>query len=158
MPIYMKFEGIDGDVTATGHVKWIELNSMQWGVGRGIASATGQAAEREASAPSISEVTITKMMDKTTPLLFTESLIGDGKKVEIHLVKTGKDKLDVFMEYVLTDTMISGYSVSSGGDTPSESLSLNFTKVELKYHPHDNKGKAGSPIPAGYDIGKGAKI
>jgi type VI secretion system secreted protein Hcp len=28
--------------------------------------------------------------------------------------------------------MISGYSVSSGGDRPMESLSLNFTKIELK--------------------------
>ena len=158
MPIYMKFEGIEGDVTAEGHKKWIDLNSMQWGVGRGISSPTGQAAEREASAPSISEVTITKMMDKTTPLLFTQSLIGDGKKVEIHLVKTYKDKLETYMEYVLTDTMISGYSVSSGGDAPSESLSLNFTKVEMKYHPHDSKGVAGSPIPAGYDIGAGKKI
>ena len=158
MPIYMKFEGIEGDVTAEGHKKWIDLNSMQWGVGRGISSPTGQAAEREASAPSISEVTITKMMDKTTPLLFTQSLIGDGKKVEIHLVKTSKDKLETYMEYVLTDTMISGYSVSSGGDAPSESLSLNFTKVEMKYHPHDSKGVAGSPIPAGYDVGAGKKI
>ncbi len=35
MPIYLKYDGIDGDVTAEGHEKWIELNSFQWGVGRG---------------------------------------------------------------------------------------------------------------------------
>lgn len=55
--------------------------------------------------------------------------------------------------------MISGYSVSSGGDTPSESLSLNFTKVEMRDHRHDNKGAAGSPIPgSAYGIGAGKKI
>lgn len=97
-PIYMKFQGIDGDVTAEGHKKWIDLGSLQWGVGRGSVRRPAQAAERESSAPSISEVTVTKMMDKTTPLLFTEALIGDGKKVEIHLVKTSKDKLETFME------------------------------------------------------------
>ena len=31
--------------------------------------------------------------------------------------------------------MFSGYSVNSGGDRPSESLSLNFTAIECKGDP-----------------------
>jgi type VI secretion system secreted protein Hcp len=38
-----------------------------------------------------------------------------------------------FQKYVLTNTLISGYSLSSGGDRPSESISLNFTKVDSEY-------------------------
>ncbi len=41
MPIYMKFSSIAGDVTEAGHAGWIELNSFQWGVGRGVSSHTG---------------------------------------------------------------------------------------------------------------------
>jgi type VI secretion system secreted protein Hcp len=48
--------------------------------------------------------------------------------------------------------MISSYSASSGGDRPSESFSLNFTKIEYKYTPFDDKHKAGTPMPVTYDV------
>ena len=28
-PIYMKYDGVDGSVSAAGHEKWIELTSVQ---------------------------------------------------------------------------------------------------------------------------------
>ena len=34
-----------------------------------------------------------------------------------------------YLQVDLKEVLISGYSVSSGGDTPSESLSLNFSNV-----------------------------
>jgi type VI secretion system secreted protein Hcp len=51
--------------------------------------------------------------------------------------------------------MVSGYSVSSSGDTPEESLSLNFTKIEMKYIPSGEANDAGSPVIASYDATTG---
>jgi type VI secretion system secreted protein Hcp len=152
MPIYMKIDGISGDVTAAGHENWIHCNSLQWGVGRGIGAPTGSAKERESSEPSISEVVVTKEMDASSPYLFLESCIGKGKKVNLHICKTGTDQLVNYYEMELENTMISGYSVSSGGDNPTESVSLNFTKVETKYTPVTADGGVGDPIPAAYDL------
>ena len=56
MAIYMQIDGIKGNVEAEGHADWIECLSMQWGVGRGIQAKTGSSKDREASAPSISEL------------------------------------------------------------------------------------------------------
>ncbi len=158
MAIYMNIEGIKGKVTAKGHEDWIDISSLQWGVGRAISSSIGSSADREASKPSISEVSVTKMMDISSPLIFTEACIGKGKVVKINLCTTGSDQIQTYMEYTLEDCMISGYSVSSGGDRPSESISLSFTKMEMKFIPYDDSGKASSPIPAGYDLMKGTKI
>ncbi len=157
MPIYMKYDGIDGDTTAQGHEKWIELNSFQWGVGRGISSPVGASADRESSAPSISEITVTKLQDIATTKLLDEALQGEGKNVQIDFVKTDGKKLETYMTYKLEDTMVSGYSISSGGDRPMESLSLNFTKIEFKGTQMDkaNKGAASSSVI--YDLAK-AKI
>lgn len=152
MPIYMKYEGIDGDVTESGHEKWIELNSFQWGVGRGISSPTGASADRESSAPSISEIVVTKTSDKSTPKLMSEAVQGEGKTVEIHFVKTEKGKLTTYQTYKLTNTMISSYSQSSGGDHPSESLSLNFTKVEWSQTGLKADGSPGTPERGSYDL------
>ncbi len=155
MPIYMNYDSlaIKGDVTAAEHEGWVELNSFQWGVGRGISSPTGAAADRESSAPSVSEVTCTKEQDKATVKLLNEALQGEGKTVIIDFVKTDKGKLEKFLTFTLTNTMISGYSMSSGGERPSESLSLNFTKVEMKVTPLGAAGETESPETVTYDLG-----
>jgi type VI secretion system Hcp family effector len=44
-----------------------------------------------------------------------------------------EDRFEPYMKYILEDLLVSGYSVSSGGDRPTESLSLNFTKIEFEY-------------------------
>jgi hypothetical protein len=41
MPIYLNDNNIEGDVTAQGHMKWIEVNSFNWGSSRAISSPTG---------------------------------------------------------------------------------------------------------------------
>jgi type VI secretion system secreted protein Hcp len=152
MPIYMQYDGVPGDVTAEGHEKWIELNSCQWGVGRGISSPTGASADRESSAPSVSEITVTKATDASSVKMLNEAYQGEGKKVQIDFCKTDKGKLEVYLTITLTNTMISGYSLSSGGDRPTESLSLNFTKVEFKNTGMGAAGDTGSPEPITYDL------
>ena len=152
MAIYLKYDGIDGDATHEDHKKWLTVESLQWGVGRAIATPVGSAKNREASEPSVAEVTIAKAMDASSVYLFQEACTGQaGKKVEIHLVSTGSPGA-TYLEYVLTDSLVSGYSVSSGGDRPMESVSINFTKVEMKYIPLEANNEAGSPITKGYDL------
>jgi type VI secretion system secreted protein Hcp len=148
---------IKGDSTAEGFIEWIELSSFQFGVGRGISSPTGGSADRESSAPSLSEITITKAQDSSTGPLVTDALQGEGVTVIIDFVKTSAGKLEKYMRYTLTNTMISGWSTSSGGDRPTESLSLNFTKIEIDPTTIDAAGKSSNAKPVTYDIGK-AKI
>ncbi len=152
MPIYMKYDTLQGDATAEGHEKWIELNSCQWGVGRGISSPTGGSADRESSAPSVSEIVVTKATDVSSTKILNEAYQGEGKTVQIDFCKTDKGKLEVYLTLNLTNTMISGYSVSSGGDRPSESCSLNFTKVEFKNVNMGAAGDTGSPDSITYDL------
>jgi type VI secretion system secreted protein Hcp len=130
-PIYMKYGTIKGDVVAQGYEQQIELTSLQWGVGRAIA-VSGANADREATVPRVSEITITKPTDSASVSLLKEALGGTGQQVIISFVKTDKGNLTTYLQFTLENTLISGFSISSGGDRPSESLTLNFTKVEFK--------------------------
>lgn len=158
MAIYMKFDGIEGNVTAKGHEKWIELESIQFGVGRSITFKTGNSSDREATAPQVGEVTVSKSMDPASPKLFAEGCYGKSKKVEIHLCKTDQGQLQTYMEYVLENVLVSGYSLSSTGERPNETLSLNFTKVEMKFVPWKDDHTKAAPITAGYDTALGQKV
>ena len=123
MAIYLHVDGLEGDVTAAGHEGWIECHSMDFGVGRSISTPTGSSQERESSAPSLSDVTIVKNMDKCTPKLFEQACVGTSKLVKIDLVQTG-EQLDTYMAYELENSLISSYSVSTGGDSrPMENRS-----------------------------------
>lgn len=160
MPIFMEIEGIEGNVTMEGYEAQIELHSFNWGVGRGISMITGRTANREVSSPSISEVTVSKSMDKATPLILQESVIGTkGKKVILHLVRTGGDTEEEYMTYTLHNALISSYSVGGSGDgEATETLSLSFTAVEAAYSEAGQDNVKGGQGRFGYSIEKGKKL
>ena len=152
MAIYVQIQGIDGDATHSKHEKWLDIDSMQWGVGRAIMTPTGSAANREASEPSVSEVTLTKSMDSSSAQLLQEVCTGhETKLVKIDLVTTGNPG-DTYLKYELHNCLVSGYSVSTGGDRPAESVSLNFTKIKMLYIKYNDKHEVQGQFPAQYDL------
>jgi type VI secretion system secreted protein Hcp len=155
MAIFLKYGTIDGETTQKTHEKWIEVNSFQFGVGRGISSGVGGGSKREASAPSVSEITLTKTFDISSPLLLKEAVGGKAVTAKIEMTQTDNSGKHVsFQKYILTETLISGYSVSSGGDRPSESISLNFTKFDSEYLNIDSKFASKTTGHVIYDIAK----
>lgn len=155
MAIFMKYGDIKGETTQTTHKEWIEVSSFQWGVGRGISSGVGGGSKRESSAPSVSEIVVTKTFDIASPLLLKEAIGGKAVVCKIELTQTDNSGKHVsFQKYILSDTLISGYSVSSGGDRPSESVSLNFAKFDSEYLNIDDKFAAKTTGHIVYDISK----
>lgn len=154
MAIYIEYEGIKGNTTADGYKDHITVSSLQFGVGRGISMEAGNLANREASRPSISEVTFTKAADMSTASIFKEAVTGSaGKKVVIKFVQTGADKLVEYMTYTLENCLVSGYSVSADADgDPVESVSLSFSKIMVNYSDYDKSNKSATPQRVGYDL------
>lgn len=134
MPIYMNWGNslppkIKGDVTDSGHGGWIELSSVQVGAGRTVTASTGKS-DRSTSKPTISEIVVTKYMDSSSNYLYRESMHGQATKVLLDLAKMDGGMPDIYLQLMLTNVLISSYSMSSGGDSRMESLTLNFTKLE----------------------------
>lgn len=140
--ILLKFETvIKGESTVANHTDWITVDSVQMGVGRSISSVAG-GGDRETSNPSFSEVTCTKSTDIASAELFMQAICGmDLGKAELHFIQTGgtSAKGQVYLTLELSEAIVSSYSMSSGGDRPTESFSLNFTKISYKYDKFDGK-------------------
>lgn len=153
MAIYLKYDALEGNVKVKTFENWIELHSFQWGVGRAIGSGAGTSGVRESSAASVSEVTVTKQLDKASHSLLEAALWGEPVKAEIAFTRTDKGDEVEFLRYELETTLTSGYSISSGGERPQESLSFNFTKVTMHnaVAKADNKGVSAKTI---YDLEK----
>lgn len=90
---------------------------------------------------------ILRTYDKASPQLAKACATGQHiKSAKLFVRKAGKEQHEYYV-VELKDVVISGYSISSGGDRPTESLSLNFTKVEYKSASKEDKA-----LVAGWDL------
>jgi type VI secretion system secreted protein Hcp len=145
--------GAEADALDAADKNWIELYSFQLGVGRSISSPVGGVNDREATAPSVSEIMVSKVTDCSTLKLLGEALEGEGKTVQIDFCRTNQGKLDVYLSYTLTNCMISGHSFASNGDDrPHENVSLSFTRIEYKNVAGGSANADGSPETVTYDL------
>ncbi len=154
MAIYMKFGTVKGDIDTPQYKDWIMVHSFQFGSGRGIGSATGSGSSRQGSHASVSEVTISKQLDPASLPMWRDGL--DGKlntTTEFSFTLADQDNSE-YLHVTLFDTGVSGWSISSGGDRPSESVSLNFAKVELKNTATDVGNTTKTPLATSYDLTK----
>jgi len=161
MSVFVKYEGIDGESSDSGHAGWMDVEAISWGVGRQINSNSSTQGDRESSNAVITDLQITRYMDSATPKIFIESCCGTGKEVKIHLTKTGKGSgADVFMEYTLKNALISNYTVAAHSqetNRPTETITISFVDVEVKYTPYDEDGNAQAAIAVGYDTATNTK-
>lgn len=161
MSIFMNYDGITGESSDSNHQGWMDIDELQWGVTRRITAASSTQNDRESATAEISDLVVSRHMDSATPSLFIESCCGNGKDVVIHLTKTGSGSgADVYMEYTLKNALISNYHVnatSQDSERPTESLTISFVDVEVKYTPYDEDGKAQAAIAVGYDTATNTK-
>ncbi|NIJ52945.1 type VI secretion system tube protein Hcp [Dyadobacter arcticus] len=123
------------------HADEVPLGSVQGGIGRGISAGSG----REASAPALSEYTLSKVYDKSSTAFLRLATYGPAslENYEIRFY-SGEGAGEVLVLRIeLAEVLISGYSIAGQpcptGNCPivSESLSLNFTKIRITDETND---------------------
>ena len=122
MAIYMKFPDTRGSVTAEGYQDMIELTSLQWGGNCALRIGPGQSGST-ATPVSMSEVSATKRLDRSSPLLFSH--FAERKLLPVvtfDFTKTTSGRVHTFLNFELHDVFISHYDLSSGGDAPNEKI------------------------------------
>jgi type VI secretion system secreted protein Hcp len=141
---FLKLEGIKGEATDKQHKGEIEISSFSWGVSNSssIGSATGGAG---AGKTTFQSFTITKVLDKTSPLLLQAAAAGKHyKEAELIFSRkaggTQRDFLYIKMESVLISSV---HTQGSGKDgVPQESVTFNFQKAEEIYLSGNGKPQA----------------
>ena len=151
MPIYLQYGSIQGDATQQDHTGWMDITSMHWSVSRNVNTTVGSAANREASEPNLSEVTLTKISDSSHAELYQAATTGNTPQTaQIDLVSTGQDG-KTYCSYILHDALLSGFSSGTSGDRPTETLTFNFVKKEVVYNKIGADGTQSGTSRAMYD-------
>lgn len=125
---------IKGDSQVEGHKDWITVDSCSFGVSRQF-NISGAGTSRDVSNPMFQDIGISKSTDVASADLFAQATWGKSLgDCTIKWIRTGEDKkVEVYLTVILSEAIVATYNLSSGGERPNESLSINFTKISYQY-------------------------
>src|ERR1043166_1287332 len=140
---FLKIDGIDGESADKAHEKWIEIDGFSWSANQPVSSASGTGA-RTAERVTISDVSITKIIDSSSPHLMLSCCNGKhfpNVKREICEASENKHR---YLLVEMEDVILASYTPSGfkGGDKVGESVGLNFGKIKWEYTPLGQIGRA----------------
>ncbi|RLC20194.1 MAG: Hcp1 family type VI secretion system effector [Deltaproteobacteria bacterium] len=152
---FLHIDGIKGESTDKDHKDQIEVLSFNWGVSQmasGTASSSGGGSTQRAD---FQDLSIVKELDSASPLLNKACWGGTHiGTVVLQLNRAAGDQRQKYMEYELTNVIISSVSIGGGGGgVPTESITFNYGKIKTVYTKQARKGGAsGGEVPAAWDL------
>ena len=154
--MFLKIEGVPGESTDDKHKEWIEVLSYSWGVSQPTNGAISSGGARSAERCDYQDFSIVKTLDKASPKLALFCSNGQHiTEVILVLCRAEGDKPQ-YMEYKMTDVIISSVSVAGSAATevlPVEEVTFAYTQIEWTYTEHDPvSGKAKGDVKAHWNL------
>ncbi len=148
--------GIKGESVIDGHEDEIDILAWSWGMVQSgtTHTATGGGGGKVA----VSDMNLTKYVDKSTPDLLKACTSGEHIDEGTLVVrKAGGAKPIDYLTIKMKKIIVSSYN--TGGqegdrDRVQESLSFNFAWFEVEYQAQDDKGGKKGSSKAGWDVAK----
>jgi len=129
--IFLKLDSIEGESRVKGFEKQIEIMSFSHNVAMQVTNDVSNS-ERTSGRAHVGEMSLTKFVDWSTPVL--NEYCCSGKMIKegvLTLCRNDNGNMLPFIVYTLSNVVISHLSVSGGsGGKPVETMSLNFTKIK----------------------------
>lgn len=128
---FLKLDGIPGESVDSRHRGEIDVESFNHGATQMRPSGAGMGVS--AGRANVADLVITKRFDAASPKLFLACCKGNHLK-EAVLVgrKPGRSPVE-FLKVTLQDVVVTSYRIMSGGDVPTEEVSLSFARVDYTY-------------------------
>ena len=107
MALYMKYGKLEGEVTETKHDKWIAIDSASFGSSRSTSVEVGSGQEkRHRDQPIISDLQISRTYDKSSPLLFNESVDLWAELWPSRAMQLGEGAKDIVLTMLLPTVLM----------------------------------------------------
>lgn len=153
---FLEIPGVDGESTEAGHEGEIGVLSWSWGMSSPVDRTSGGATRAQ-----FNDLVITKRLDKSSPLLMAYCAEGKhltGADIVLTARRAGQDPQDYF-KIIMTDVVVSAYqSGASSGDTPMDTVALNFATVKFSYAPQKPDGSLDTAIEEGWNVVENRKL
>src|ERR1700692_1158959 len=128
---------------STSKTGFIDVLSFSWGVSQtAVYGAGASGKEAKAGRADFTNLSIMKVLDKTTPLLADHCASGNilAKGYTLYDKPVG-DKQDDYFRIYVKDALITSVQLSGSNENPTESVSFAFQGVEVGYKAKKKEGR-----------------
>jgi type VI secretion system secreted protein Hcp len=151
--MFIKLDGAPGESKDKGHANEIDVVSWSWGMAQSGSRHLGGGGG--SGKVDVSDLSIIKYVDSATPNLML--FCCNGKHISSALLtirKAGGDNQLEYLKIKMTDCLVTAVSggANASDDRQTESVTLNFAKVEVDYTPQKPDGTADSVKHMGWSI------
>lgn len=160
--IVLEIPSISGECQLDGYANKITVLSYNHGLTQPMTmDPTNQA--RTVGRLNCQDISLTKIMDAATADIINAMCTAKNLATcKIYILKSVGDTAlgqKLVMTYEMEETMISSYSVGGGGGgEPTETITLNFTKLTWTYQPQLTTGAASGNKTTNWSLKLGKKV
>jgi type VI secretion system secreted protein Hcp len=148
---FLKIDGIPGESTDAKHKDEIDVEAWSWGETNAPPAGGGGGG---AGRVQIQDFAFTARFSKASPSLLLACASGKHlKSAVLSARREGKGQGD-FLTFSLSDVLVSSYQtgVSEAEVGALDSVSCNFSKIEVEYKQVKADGTFAGSIKAGWDV------
>lgn len=151
--MFLKIDGIPGESTDARHQDEIDILSYTWGELQPPAASSGGSGAAGGRV-TMQDFHFVMHVSKASPKLFLACANGARIKNAMLTVRRSGGNPIEFLKWTLTDVTVGSYqtAIASPGETPTDQVSLRFTKIEMEYTPVKPNGMPDAPIKEGWDL------
>jgi type VI secretion system secreted protein Hcp len=151
--MFLDIEGeITGEAQDAKHKDEIDVLAWSWGMSQSGSFHVGGGGG--AGKANFQDISITKWVDKASPVLMLYTANGDHfPKAVLTVRKAGKTPLE-YIKMTMTKVMVTSVSTggSGGEDKLTENITLNFSDVKYEYSKQKDDGSGEAPVTMAWDI------
>ncbi|MBW8783927.1 MAG: type VI secretion system tube protein Hcp [Novosphingobium sp.] len=156
--MFLKLDGILGESPDSKHKDEIEIDSFSFGVQQHGSSSHGGG--MGAGKASFTDFHFSKKADKASPVLMEKCAKGDHIPSAVLIVRKAGGDQQEFYKIKMSNVLISSFqNAGPGNDSiPSESLTLNFSKLEFETKVQNPDGTLAAGGKGGWDLKANHKV
>ena len=152
---YLQLDGVKGESADSKHAAWIECKSISWNIHQPKSATASTGGGHTAERAELGDITISKLVDLASPVL--AQLCACGKtipKAKLEMQRAdGNGQPIRYFEVELENVLIAHIAPTFvGGDFPTESMGLKFSKVRWRYTQQKIGGGASGNTAGGWDL------
>lgn len=144
---FVKFLGVDGEVTVEGYEGWSEFSSVTQEV---VVPETNEGLSRRGLVPEFHQLAIIKPLDKASIKIAERALRGAKTElVQIEWARSFDSGLEPYYTYELTNAQVLEYKSKGIGHSQDEvntdgriyeEIVLDFEEIKVTYREYDSEG------------------
>ena len=156
--MFLKMDDVKGESVDSKHKGEIDVLAWSWGMSQSGTTHVGGGGG--AGKVSVQDISLTKYVDKSSPVLMLSCCNGKHFKEAVLVVRKAGEKPLEYIKITMKEVIIANVSTggSGGEDRLTENVTLNFAEFKIEYVPQKPDGSGDAAVEAAWNIAENVKV